>query len=216
MDIDDVLDPDRHPVQRPAVASGLQLGVEINCLDQSAFSVHNHPGPDLVLSVLNSIKARLEDALAGDLALAKPPGGTGNRLVVIGKELHRSPWADEAGLYSCPGGTSGETGARIDRRSPGGTRIGWSARTGEARSVDSSRAPRLTLAEVIDERLAGDPGQVGHRDALNGSGGRESDQRSLEQAGDQRCGRFDQPELERGVDHLGRRFRTWPAVTCIP
>ena len=104
MDIDDVLDPDRHPVQRPAVASGLQLGVEITRLDQGAFSVHNHPGPDLVLSVLDSIKARLEDALAGDLALAKPPGRAGNRLVVIGKELHRSPFrADEAGPVLVPG-----------------------------------------------------------------------------------------------------------------
>ena len=104
MDIDDVLDPDRNPVQRPAVASGLQLGVEITRLDQSAFSVHNHPGPDLVLSVLNSIKARLEDALAGDLALAKPPGRAGDRLVVIGKELHRSPFrADEAGPVLVPG-----------------------------------------------------------------------------------------------------------------
>ncbi len=76
------LHPDRNPVQRPAVASGLQLGVELTRLDQGAVSVHNHPGPDLVLSLLNSIKARLEDALAGDLALAKPPGGAGNRLVV--------------------------------------------------------------------------------------------------------------------------------------
>src|SRR5208337_5100210 len=46
--------------------------------------------------------------------------------------------------------------------------------------VDSSRAPRLTLAEVIDERLARDPGQVGHGHGLNGPAGREAHERSLE------------------------------------
>ena len=104
LDIDDVLDPDRNPVQRPAVASGLQLGVALYCLGQGTVSVHDHPGPDLVLSLLDPIKARLEDVDAGGLALAEPPGRAGNRLVVIGKELHRSPFrADEAGPVLVPG-----------------------------------------------------------------------------------------------------------------
>ena len=78
--------------------------VEITRLDQGAVSVHKHPGPDLVLSLLDPIKARLQDIDAGGLARAKPPGGAGDRLVVIGKELHRSPFrADEAGPGLVPG-----------------------------------------------------------------------------------------------------------------
>ena len=91
-------------MQRPAVASGLELGVAILRLGQGTSPVHEHPGQDLVLSLLDPIKARLEDALAGDLALAEPPGRAGNRLVVIGKELHRSSFrADEAGPVLVPG-----------------------------------------------------------------------------------------------------------------
>src|SRR5271157_6594913 len=102
--MDDVLDPDRNPVQRPAVASGLQLGVEITRLGQGAVPVHNHPGSDLVLSLRDSIQARLKDIDAGGLALAEPPGRARNRLVVIRKELHRSPFrADEAGPVLVPG-----------------------------------------------------------------------------------------------------------------
>src|SRR5271157_2892334 len=72
--------------------------------------------------------------------------------------------------------------------------------------VDSSWAPRLTLAEVIDEGPARDPGQVGHGHGLNGSPGREAHERSLEHPGDQRCGRFDEPELEYRLHHLGRQI----------
>jgi len=92
------LHPDRNPVQRPAVASGLQLGVEITRPGQRTVSVHQDPGPDLVFSLLDSIKARLKDFDAGSLALAEQPGRARNRLMIIGKKLQRSPFrADEAG-----------------------------------------------------------------------------------------------------------------------
>src|SRR5271157_1911348 len=71
--------------------------------------------------------------------------------------------------------------------------------------VDSSWAPRLTVAEVIDEGLARDAGEVGHGHGLNGSAGREAHERSFEHPGDERCGRFDEPELEHRLHHLARQ-----------
>ena len=63
-------------------------------------------------------------------------------------------------------------------------------------------APGLAAAEVLGEGLARDVGQVGHRDRLHGPAGRVADQRRLEDAGDQRGRRLDQPELQEHLDHL--------------
>ena len=138
----------------------------------------------------------------------QPPGGAGDRLVVVGEELHRSSLP---GRCSVAGLVSGwnlleNPVARPAWRSPGGTRSGWSARTGGGpRLVDAVRPPRLALAEVLDERLAGDPRQVGHGHGLDGPAGREADERPLEHPGDQRRRRLDEPELEHRLDHLRRQ-----------